>query len=345
MFDLLNPQIVSNFLSHPDRFSAEVLATDKEWIVIDEVQKVPSLLDLVHKHIEEDQKKFVLTGSSARKLKRGCANLLAGRAFVYNLFPLTHREIGEQFDLHHALSFGTLPKIFSFTETQEIKQFLYAYGDTYLKEEILIEQIIRNLPPFHRFLEVAAQMNAESINYTNIARDINSDPKTVSKYFTILEDTLLGFNLQPYHQSVRKRQKKAPKFYWFDTGVVRAISGAIETDLLPQSFEFGKHFESFIVNEIYRLLSYKGKKFHLSYLRTKDDAEIDLIIERPGEPVCLVEIKSTARIDELHVRHLQSFLPEFENAQGFCLSNDQRPKKFGRISALPWRKGLLEMGI
>jgi len=345
IIDLLNPRLVANFQSNPENFSAEVKASQKEWIIVDEIQKVPALLDLVHMHIEEDGKKFILTGSSARKLKRGSANLLAGRAFVYNLFPLTHRELDTVFDLHQILSFGSLPKIISFSEVAEKQQFLSAYCDTYLKEEILVEQIIRNLPPFRRFLDVAAQMNTEQISYTAISKDINSDPKTVSKYFSILEDTLLGFTLQPYHQSIRKRQKTAPKFYWFDNGVARSLSGTIEAPLLPQSFEYGRLFENFIVNEIYRLLSYQGKRFNLSFLRTKDDAEIDLIIERAGQPTCLVEIKSGSQIDESHVRHLQSFLPDFKNSEAYCLSNDPRPKQFDKVRALHWKQGLLEMGI
>lgn len=345
IIDLLNPKLVSSFQSNPENFSAEVRSIQKEWIIVDEVQKVPVLLDLVHKHIEEDAKKFILTGSSARKLKRGSANLLAGRAFVYNLFPLTHRELGPSFDLLETLSFGSLPKIFSFNDISEKRQFLYAYCDTYLKEEILVEQIIRNLPPFRRFLDVAAQMNTEQINYTAISKDIHSDPKTVYKYFSILEDTLLGFTLQPYHSSIRKRQKTAPKFYWFDTGVVRSLAGTIEGPLLVQSFEYGRLFESFVINEIHRLLSYQGQRFNLSFLRTKDDAEIDLIIERAGQPTYLIEIKSGSQIDETHVRHLQSFLPNFKNAKAYCLSNDSRTKQFGEVRALHWQQGLLEMGI
>ncbi len=343
--DLLSPTLVNRLQAYPEEFSEMVHGTNKEWIFIDEVQKVPALLDLVHKHIEEDQKKFILTGSSARKLKRGSANLLAGRAFVYKLFPLTHQELGTSFKLNDVLSYGSLPKIFSLNQIDEKKLFLSSYTDTYLKEEILLEQIIRNLPPFRRFLDVSAQLDTEQINLSNIAKDISSDPKTVSKYYSILEDTLLGFFLEPYHTSIRKRQRVAPKFYWFDTGVVRSLTGSIESKLLKKSYEYGKLFESYIVSEIHRLLTYKNKKFQLSFLRTKENAEIDLIIERPGMPICLVEIKSTSHVTEKNILHLKSFLLDFKNAQAYCLSNDPQRKAFGEIIAVDWQTGLKEMDI
>ncbi|HCU23477.1 MAG TPA: ATPase, partial [Deltaproteobacteria bacterium] len=229
VLDLLDPELANELISYPSNLLARLAPYrgKRTWVVIDEVQKAPPLLDLVHKLIQEKQFKFALTGSSARKLKRGAANLLAGRAFIYHLFPLAAPELQDRFRLEEALKYGTLPEIFSFENASDKSAFLKAYGETYLKEEIITEQIVRNLPPFRRFLDVAAQMNTEVINYSNIAKDIHSDPKTVSGYYDILEDTLLGFRLHAYHRSIRQRQKKAAKFYLFDTGVARTLSGQV----------------------------------------------------------------------------------------------------------------------
>lgn len=194
-------------------------STGPLWVVIDEVQKVPSLLNEVHRILEEPEYqgkiKFALTGSSARKLKRGGANLLAGRALLNYLFPLTYRELGEQFLIEHALTWGTLPNVINSTSDLERAEVLRAYFSVYLKEEIKEEQIVRKLDPFLRFLEVAAQVNGEPLNFARIGRDCLVDEKQVVRYFQILEDTLIGFFLQPFHESIRKRQTAQSKFYFF----------------------------------------------------------------------------------------------------------------------------------
>lgn len=228
-----------------------------EWVVIDEIQKVPALLDVVHGCIEGPLGKdrgvrFAMTGSSARRLKRGAVNLLAGRAFVYLLFPLTARELGPAFDLLQCLRFGTLPATLAFAADADRAEFLRAYARTYLKEEVWSEQLIRRLDPFRRFLEVAAQCNGEILNLSNIARDVGVDHKTVGSYFEILEDTLLGFMLEPWHASIRKRQRQAPKFWWFDAGVARALAGTLTVDVVPRSGGFGRGFEHLVIAEIVR---------------------------------------------------------------------------------------------
>ncbi len=332
-------------MAHPEKLK-ERLAPHigkKPWVIIDEIQKVPALLDLVHQQIEKRTFHFALSGSSARKLKRGQANLLAGRAFGFSLFPLTYRELSSAFDLDHALAFGTLPAVIHFREVLDKQRFLKTYVSTYLKEEILIEQIIRNLPPFKRFLEVAAVTSGEILNYSNIAKDILSDPKTVSSYYTILEDTLLGFFLPAFHTSIRKQQRQAQKFYFFDLGVVRALAQRIDAPVLPKTFEYGMLFENFIMNEIHRLLTYKEKQFSLSYLRTKEDVEIDLIIERAGEPTWLCEIKSAERIDERHTSSLENIGKSLPNAKKVVISLDPVAKKIGSVDILPWQEAIDEI--
>lgn len=342
VFDLLDFELANELASYPSNLLHRLAphAGKKSWVVIDEVQKAPQLLDLVQKLIAERQFRFALTGSSARKLKRGAANLLAGRAFVYHLFPLTAAELGEQFSLEEALQFGTLPELFHFEDASDKARFLKAYAETYLKEEILTEQIVRNLPPFRRFLDVAAQMNTAVINYSNIARDIHSDPKSVSGYYDILEETLLGLRLPAYHASIRKQQKKAPKFYLFDTGVARALAGRVDYDLVPKTFEYGQLFEAFVVNELHRRLSYVGRQFKLSYLRVKEELEIDLIVERGDLAPTLVEIKSADRVDERHTRGLKILGADFSSPKQYLISNDPDTKRFSGVLACPWAEAI-----
>lgn len=345
--NLLDPLVEDPLARHPEGLAAQLQAQagKVQWVVLDEIQKVPRLLDVVHQLIESTSIKFALTGSSARKLKRGAANLLAGRAFVNHLFPLTQVEMGEAFVLEDALQWGTLPKVVLLTEGIERAEFLKTYALTYLKEEIWSEHIVRKLDPFRKFLEVAAQSNGDIINYTNIARDVGADTKTVQSYFQILEDTLVGTLLPAYHKSIRKQQHQAPKFYFFDTGVKRALDNTLTVALAPNTYAFGKAFEHWVVIEAARLNDYYRKDFQFYYLRTKDDAEIDLVIERPGQKTALVEIKSTTRVDERDTRTVEAFLKDVRNAEGFCLSRDPVAKKINGVHCLDWQTGLRELGL
>ena len=345
--NLLNPAAEARYASHPESLGQEIAAKPREirWVVIDEVQKAPRLLDAVHDLIESAGVNFALTGSSPRKLKAGAANLLAGRAFVTHLFPLTHVEMGERFDLLQTLRWGSLPRPTLLDDPRDKAAFLRAYALTYLKEEIWAEHIIRRLDPFRKFLEIAAQGNGDIVNFSRTARDVGSDTKTVQSYYTILEDTLVGVLLEPFHRSLRKRQRANPKFYLFDLGVKRALDGTLTEELTERSYAFGRAFEHLVIVEAHRLNSYYAKDYRFSYLRTKDDAEIDLIVERPGRPLALVEIKSTDRVEEEDVRTLRLFLKDAPEAEAFCLSRDPRPKKIGPVLALSWQEGLGKIGL
>lgn len=325
----------------PDTLSRELVQNPHEWVVIDEVQKVPKLLDIVHLEIEKKKTKFALTGSSARKLKRGAGNLLAGRAFTYHLQPLTTHELDKQFDLANALAFGTLPKLMEYTLSDDRNEYLRSYVRTYLKEEILIEQLIRKIDPFRDFLPIAAQMNGHIINYNKIAKDVGVQQPTIQSYFQILDDTLLGFYLPAHHRSIRKRQREAPKFYFFDPGVKRALDGTLSVPLLPQTSAFGKAFEHWAILEVYRLNEYFRKDYQLSYLRTKDDAEIDLIIDRPGQKSVLVEIKSTTRVMESDIRTLARFQKDWKTpVEAQVWSLDPTEQRWGKVQSLHWQRGL-----
>lgn len=345
--DLLNLDVEEQFSKNPNDLltKIEALKTKKCWILIDEIQKVPKLLNLVHLCIERHKTLFALTGSSARKLRRGAANLLAGRAFVFNLFPLTHIELKEKFDLKKTLHWGTLPEIFGLQDAPSKTRYLRTYAQTYLKEEIVAEQIIRKLDPFRQFLEIAAQQNGEIINFSNISRDVGVDTVTVQSYFQILEDTLIGYLLPAYHRSIRKRQRANPKFYFFDLGVKRSLENTLSVPIPENTYAFGKAFEHFVITEILRLNHYYEKDYKLSYLRTKDNAEIDLIIERPGLPCVLVEIKSKNRVDERDCRTLELFLKDFSPVEAYVFSNDPDKKKMGNVLAFPWSEGFGEIGL
>lgn len=349
-FDLLDPDLEQEFSQYPSRLKEKLkkIKSDNpkiKWVVIDEVQKIPKLLEVVHSIIEEKHFHFALTGSSSRKLKRGQANLLAGRAFVFYLFPFSFRELSNRFNLIDYLSWGGLPKIFEYEEDADKKRFLVAYTQTYLKEEIVAEQLVRNLVPFRAFLEVAAQSNGKIISYSKIGRDINVEVPTVQNYFEILQDTLIGFLLNPHHESYRKRQRHNPKFYYFDPGVQRALSKRLDIPLKESTTEYGDLFESFIIQEIYRLIQYQEKQWELSYLRTKDDFEIDLIIELPGRKKIFIEIKSTDHIDVMDFSKLQLFVKNLKNVETYVFSQDKNEFIKDHIQFLHWENGIKKIGL
>lgn len=345
LLDLLDSSTEDRFQRNPSELYSIVkgLSSNTTHIIIDEIQKIPKLLDEVHRLIEETDKIFILTGSSARKLKHGGANLLAGRAFVYHLFPLSCFELGTVFNLHQALHWGTLPKIFSFEEDLDKSEFLRAYSDTYLKEEIWNEQVIRKLLPFRRFLEVAAQCNGKIVNYANISRDVGVDDKTIKEYFHVLEDTMIGFFLEPYHHSFRKRLVEKPKFYFFDPGVVRSLSRRLSVPLEPRTAAYGEAFEHFVILEFIRLASYFQPDFRFSFMRTVNDVEIDLVVERPGKPLLCIEIKSTDAIAEKDVSSFNKLTASIEGCEAIVLSQDRFTKQFDHVVCLPWKQGLEEI--
>lgn len=344
-FDLLDPELEDRFTLYPSEFSTQVLKKSEEidWVVIDEVQKCPKLLNLVQKFIVEKKIKFALTGSSARRLKQRGTNLLAGRAFTEFLFPLTFMELGNSFELESALMFGGLPEVVTSANDMERRGFLRSYALNYLKLEIQSEQWVRRLEPFRRFLPIAAQMNGKIINFSNIARDVGADTTTVQSYFEILEDTLIGFKLPAFSHSVRKQQRKAPKFYFFDLGVKRALDRTLEIALKPGTSAFGEAFEHLVITEILRLSQYYKKDFEFSYLLTKDGVEVDLILVRPGRSLALIEIKSKDHVDERDVRSLTHFMNDFKKASFFLLSNDPNPKLIEGVEALPWKEGIRKL--
>lgn len=353
--NLLQPEQEEEYGRNPGLLRETALAQKSKIVIIDEIQKNPKLLDIVHELIESHGLQFVITGSSARKLKRGAANLLAGRAFSYRLDPLSHLEFKKSkqtFDLQSALEFGLLPKIYfpnphspreRWNNSQKTT-FLQTYARTYLKEEIQLEQIVRQISPFRNFLEVAAQMNGKIIELANISRDVGIDDKTAAEYFQILEDTLVGHLLYPYHRSIRKRQGQRPKFYFFDPGVKRALDRTLTVPLVPRTSAFGEAFEHFVILEFFKIAQVINPDIRFSFFRTTDgSSEIDLIVERPGRPVVLVEIKSSSKIEDRTITKLKLFEKDFSDPEIFILCLNSKPRIKDGVKILPWQKGLEEI--
>ncbi len=320
------------------RYEIEAMKLDKPFIIfIDEIQKIPEILDEIHLLLEQFKGKlsFIMTGSSARKLKRASVNFLAGRAWQFSLYPLTHKELGEKFDLKSILSRGSLPPIIS-EEADDAIQTLHAYTQTYLKEEILEEALSRNISAFSKFLEIAADQSGSIINYSNIARETHVSVKTIQGYYQILEDTLIAIRLPVYTRSARKRLVLHPKYYLFDTGVIQSLTGRSSQTIREGTSLFGNLFEHFVILEILRLASYALKDWHFYFWRTAHGAEVDLVIET-GNDLWAIEIKTSQQINSNQLQGLQSFKEDYPQAKLICVSNVSRAYKVGSIPIINWR--------
>lgn len=340
--NLLSFNEEDRFSRNPDLLTELIAEASYKRVIVDEVQKIPKILDIVQLEIEKNKNiQFVLTGSSARKLKKGTANMLAGRLFTFSLHPFTHLELNTQFDLNSILQFGSLPGLNNYKNTKDKSRYLTSYIHTYLKEEILVEQLVRKIKPFRDFLEIAAQCNGQIVNYSKIARSLGVDYTTVQTYFDILVDTYLGFYLKGFNRSIRKQQNQAPKFFLFDVGITRALLR--QSQNLPQksSYEYGTAFEHFIVLELFRLNSYYEKNFYISYLKDKDGNEIDIIIQKPTGEEILVEIKSSDRSQREHGRVLEKFLTLWDRpCTAQVWSNDPKNRKIGPVRHYHWKTAL-----
>lgn len=339
--DLLSFEEEDRFNRNPDLLSQLLSESHYKRVIVDEVQKVPKLLDIVHLEIEKNKKtQFILTGSSSRKLKKGKANLLAGRLWTFALHPLTHLE-GKNFSLPGRLRWGAMPALGLYKRDQDRRRYLESYVQTYLKEEILAEQLVKNIRPFRGFLELSAQCSGQIVNYSKIARNVGVDWTTVKKYFDILTDTYLGFYLKSFNRSFRKQLNQAPKFYLFDLGVQRVLSQETHVNLPKSGYEYGRIFEHFILLELFRLNSCLEAGFRFSYLRDKDGNEVDLIIQKPGGSEILVEIKSGTRALQEHSKTLHKFMKTWDRpCAGQLWSNDPKNRRVKGISFLHWKTAL-----
>ena len=330
IIDLLDSRLFLRLSSTPHDLEEIINAQDASLIVIDEIQRIPELLNEVHRLIENRKIRFLLTGSSARKLKRGQANLLAGRVWESRLFPLTWREIPE-FSLERYLRYGGLPAVYL---SEYPEEELDAYVNIYLKEEIMAEGLIRKLPPFARFLKSISLANGEVINFTKLGNDCQVAASTVREYISLLEDTLIGFLLPAWIESRKRKAIKSGKFYFFDPGITHTISGTQTLD--RNSDLYGKSFEQFIGMEIRAHLNYCRLKLPLAYWRSTHGHEVDFLI---GEKVA-IEVKSKRRITSADYKGLKALAEEGIFSDFYLVSQDPLATRKDNIHTIHWKEFL-----
>lgn len=331
-YDLLLSEEFERLNRRPSLLREELLAQPpKGPVIIDEVQKIPSLLDEIQWLMVNHPFQFILCGSSARKLKRGGGNLLGGRALRYELFPLVSAEI-PAFDLLRALNSGLLPRHYDAPNPRLLCQ---AYLGDYLKEEIAAEALTRNVPAFSRFLETAALSNGEVVNFTNIAAECGISGVTVKQYFQILSDTLLGYFVPSYRVRPKRRVINAPKFYFFDVGIVNFLLQ--RGPVVPKSEIFGRALEHFILQELMAHRHYSGKEYGISYWRSVSGFEVDFIL---GNHDVAVEVKGSSEVQSHHLKGLNAFCEEYKPRRSLAVSLDLRPRSIGDIEILPVQKFL-----
>jgi predicted AAA+ superfamily ATPase len=344
-YNLLIQEELLRLTQNPQLFRTEVMTRNPNitHVFIDEVQKLPRLLDEVHYILEETKNPpfFILTGSSARKLKRNKANMLGGRAYDLNLAPLTYKEITnalgeEMFSEHKALCYGTLPAVYLAEGKDDAIKTLQAYTNIYIKEEIQEEALVRNLGAFTGFLRLAAEENGHLLNFTNLSQDLGVSSNTIQSYYQILEDTLMGFMLRPFAASSRRSLVKRPKFYFFDTGVQRALNKELSIELDVGTKRFGDVFEHFFIKEMIYLARYINPEYEFSFYRTENDAEIDLIVKTPCKTIYAIEIKSSTAPSLQELSGFKSFREICPDAKLICACRCPRPYKLGDIEILPW---------
>jgi uncharacterized protein len=334
-FDLLDAALFRRLSARPQMMAEEIAALD--WkkgkqpapVIIDEVQKLPELLDEVHRLHSLHGWRFILSGSSARKLRRGGGNLLGGRAVRRELLPLTCREI-PKFSLERALNHGLLPAHYLDDEPNEP---VAAYVGTYLKEEIMAESLVRSLPVFQRFLEIAALSNGQPIQFATIAREVGLSAPGVRGYFEILTDTLLGHWVPAWQKRQKRRIVAAPRFYFFDICLVNDLTG--RGRMAPGSSEFGAAFEHFICMEIRASLAYGGSRRGMAYWRTSSGLEVDFIL---GEGATAVEVKSCEEPSANHTRGLRAWKEDNPGSRCLLVCRAPRPRRTAEgIEILPWQ--------
>lgn len=321
--DLLNSELRNRFLRHPEEFRESLLKYSPETLVIvDEIQKVPDLLDEVHWLMVNKGLFFILSGSSARKLKKRGANNLGGRAIPETLYPLVSAEIPD-FDLDRAIQNGLIPRHYMVANA---RNRLKSYIELYIKEEIVEEAAVQNIDDFTRFLEIAAISDGEMLNYENIAADCGVAANTVKAYYKILCETLLGFEVPAYRNVVKRKLAKASRFYFFDVGIANYLTG--RHHLALKTPEYGHAFEHLVMQEIVAYLGYSNSGEELTYWHTYDNIEIDAVI---GNARVAIEIKSTDNVQPSHKKGLAEFAKEHPNVKQILVSRDRISRRSGDV--------------
>ena len=328
----------------PSLLRREVMEKEKsiKYVFIDEIQRVPELLNEVQNLIDSTSLHFIMSGSSARKLQRGYANLLGGRAVQRFLFPFMWQEVSGKTLLMHFLRFGSLPPVFiAATESDKI-DLLNAYVDIYLREEIQAEGIVRKIGAFSRFLDMAASQFGEIVNYSTVARECQQAVMTVKTYYEILIDTLIGFRIEPWRKSTRKRLSGHPKFYLFDNGVTNIINRYDHA--ISDPYLLGRLFEQFIIIETIKWVKTSQKMINLYYWRTNTGAEVDLLMEQSGKLTGAYEIKWSKTVTTAQLTGLKSLQEDYPDLPCHVICNTDEPYRLGNILIMNWKQFLLELG-
>jgi predicted AAA+ superfamily ATPase len=338
-FDFLDTEIFFEFSKRPFLMREQLLAKSPDIlqkpIILDEVQKIPQLLDEVHWLIENKELRFILCGSSARKLKRGKANLLGGRAWRFEMFPLVSPELGD-WELLTVLNRGLVPSHF---QQKQYQKSLKAYLQDYLKEEVFAEGLTRNIPAFSRFIDALGYSHGELTNYSNIARDCGVNSKTVREYYQILVDTLMGTFVEPFKRRQNRQViSKTPKFYLFDVGVAGALTKRVISE--ERGELFGKAFEHFIFMELAAYRSYSETDFGIEFWRTKSGLEVDFTL---GNGEVAIEVKGANNIAKKDLFPLRVFNEEFAPKASYVVANIGEERIIDKIRVVPYRKFLDEL--
>jgi predicted AAA+ superfamily ATPase len=339
--DLLDTYDLMRYLQDASAFYREIKAAQNETpiIIVDEIQKIPILLNEIHRLLEEfPHLQFIMSGSSARKLKKMKANLLGGRALTYYLGPFSFLELNDKFHLIRALELGTLPPVYLEKEDDIARDILRSYVKTYLEEEIKQESLVRNLGAFAKFLPLAGEESGNILNFSNLSREIGVSYKTVQEYFQIMVDTLIIFFLPSFARSKRKSLIQHSKFYFFDTGVLRSVKNELRLPLRPGTRAFGTYFEHFIINELKRYNDYKKLDCSFFFFRTTTGQEVDLVLEKPGKKLVAVEIKARDRVGKMDFKGLYHFKRMFPQSRLILVSLVPRTQIFDDITVIPWQK-------
>jgi predicted AAA+ superfamily ATPase len=328
VYDLLDTTTYLALSQNPGRLAQELSPQDR-MIVIDEIQRLPELLNEVHRLIEKHRIRFLLTGSSARKLRRGGVNLLGGRARTQYLHPLTYRELGDHFDLRRAVERGLLPSIYF---SDDPRADLQAYAGSYLQQEIVAEGVTRNVPAFSRFLRVAALCNSTIVNFTNVASDAQVARTTVYEYFEILKDTLILHELPAWRKSQKRKPLSSSKYYFFDVGVVAALQGR---EFHLGTPEFGEAFETYLLHELICYRDYlSGESLH--YWRSTSGFEVDFIL---GDHIA-IEVKAKENVSPQDLKSLRALAEENRLKRYLCVSLEPRTRRIDGVTILPLREFL-----
>lgn len=330
--DLLEARTATALLADPQRLAERIPADGTELVIIDEIQRVPDLLNEVHRLIESRGLRFVLTGSSPRKLRRGGANLLAGRAMTEQFFPLTAVELGADFSLEKALQYGMLPTLYDRAKAVDPERYLASYVETYLREEIVAEGLTRESGAFARFLEAASFSQGQVLNMSAIARECAVHRKVAESYFTILDDLLLGVRLPVFQKRAKRRLVSHPKFYFFDTGVYRAARPCGPLDD-PGPIE-GVALETLVFQELRATNRNLSLGYDLHYWRTPGGLEVDFVLYG-ARGIVAIEVKRKRRLTGHDLRGLRTFLADYPMAKGYVLYGGDHPLHLDTITALP----------